>query len=140
MNSRVLHTGIGSTKKNKSVEPNDCRLRTEPRHFKYTLPSANMSIYLSRLAYPRDCCEESDWFSILASELSLINSNTFTLPPVHLCEEVDIGQLVYATICDKSDCLSSVLLFFFVEQIRRWSTHWINFFLKFWKNVILLWN
>ncbi len=37
----ALHPWIGSTKKNKSVEPNDCRLLTKPRHFRYTLPSAN---------------------------------------------------------------------------------------------------
>ncbi len=28
------------------------------------------------------------------------------------------GRLVYATICDKSDCFGSTLLFFFVEPIR----------------------
>ncbi len=37
------------------------------------------------------------------------------------------GWLVYATICDKSDCLGSTLLFFFVEPIRGWSTSEIQF-------------
>ncbi len=76
--------------KNKSVSPNDCRLWTEPRHFKYTLPSANMCIYLNRSAYPRDCCEESDWFRIQTSELSIISSKTIALPSAHLREEVDL--------------------------------------------------
>ncbi len=35
------------------MEPNDCCLWTEPRHFKYTLPSVNMCIYLNRSAYSR---------------------------------------------------------------------------------------
>ncbi len=120
---------IGSTTKNKSVEQNNCCLWTKPRHFKYTLPSANMRIYLNRLAYPRNCCEESDWFRIQTSELSLIGSKTCTLPSVYLCEEVDIGQLAYATICDKSDCFSSMLLFFFVEPIHGWSNQGTQFFL-----------
>ncbi len=74
-------------------------------HFKYTLPSANMRIYLNRSAF--------------ASEFSLISSITFTLPPAHLCVEVDRGRLAYAAICDKSDCFGPTLLFFFVEPIHR---------------------
>ncbi len=77
-----------------------------------------MCIYLSRSAYPRDYSEESDCIRIHASELSLISSKTFALPPVHLYEEVDRGRLTYATICDKSDCFCSTLLFFFVEPIH----------------------
>ncbi len=77
-----------------------------------------MCIYLNRSAYPRDCSEESDCIRIQASELSLISSKTFALPLVHLYEEVDRGRLAYATICDKSDCFGSTLLFFFVEPIH----------------------
>ncbi len=93
----LLHPLIGSTKKNKSVEPNDCRLWTELSHFKYTLPSANMRIYLNRSAYPHDCCEESDWFRIQAFELSLISSKTIVLLPVHLCEEVELRMPLFVT-------------------------------------------
>ncbi len=77
-----------------------------------------MCIHLSRSAYPRDCSEESDCIRIQAYELSLISSKTFALPPVHLYEEVDRVILAYATICDKSDCFGSMLLFFFVEPIH----------------------
>ncbi len=70
-------------------------------------------------------------FRIHASELSLISSKTFALPPVHFCEEIDRGQLAYATICDKSDCFGSTLLFFFVEPTHGWSTHGIQFFFNF---------
>ncbi len=127
---------MGSMKKNKSVEPNDCRLWTEPRHFKYTLPRANMHIYLNRSTYPRDYCEESDWFRILASELSLISSKTFALPPEHLREEVDRDRLAYAIICDKSDCFGSMLLFFFVEPIHGWSTYGIQFFKFYFERIL----
>ncbi len=127
----VLHPWICSTKKNISTEPNDCRLWTEPRHFKYTLSSANMCIYLNRLAQSHNCCEESDWFRIPASELSLISSKTFALPPVHFFEEVDSGRLAYITICDIRDCFGSALLFFFIELIHGWSTHGIQFFFIF---------
>ncbi len=123
------------------MEPNDCRLWTEPHHFKYALPSANMGIYLNRST--RDCCEEGDRFRIPASELSIISSKTFALPPVHLGEEVDKGRLAYATICDKSDCFGSTLLFFFVESSHGWSIHGIQFFFiffLFWKNFILIYK
>ncbi len=85
---------------------NDCHLWTEPCHFKYTWSSANMYIYLNRSAYPRDCCEESDWFRIQAFELSLISSKNNRLTT---CAFVWRGRLVYASICDKSDCLGSTL-------------------------------
>ncbi len=34
----------------------------------------------------------------------------------------------------------STFLFFFVEPIHGWSAHGIQFFFKFWKNFILIWN
>ncbi len=110
------------------MEPNDCRLWPEPRHFKYTLPSANMCIYLNSSAYPRNCCEESDWFRIQAFELSLISSKTIALPPVQLCEEVNLRMPLFVT---KSDGFGSTLLFFFVEPIHGRSTHGIQFFFNF---------
>ncbi len=47
------------------------------------------------------------------------------------CAFVWRGRLVYAAICDKSDCFGSTLLFFFVEPIHGWSTHGFQFFLNF---------
>ncbi len=89
-----------------------------------------MCIYLSRPANPRNCSEESDCIRIQASELSLISSKTFALPPVRLYEEVDKASLAYATICDKSGFFGSTFLVFFVEPIIHWwSTHGIQFFL-----------
>ncbi len=79
------------------MELNVCRLWTEPRHFKYTLPSANRCIYLNRSAYPRDCCEDSDWSRIQTSELSLISSKTCALSLVHLCEEVNFRMPLFVT-------------------------------------------
>ncbi len=112
MNLWVLHLWIGSTKKNKSMEPHDC-------HF----------LVISNILYRVLTCI-SIWIGrVPASELSLISSKTFTLPPAHLCEEVDTGRLAYAAICDKSNCFGSALLFFFVEPIHRWSSHGFNFFL-----------
>ncbi len=126
----LLHPWIGSKKKNKSVEPNDCRLWTEPRHFKCTLPQANTCIYLNGSAYPHDCGEESDWFRIQTSELSLISSKTWALPSVHLCEEVDLLMPLFVTRVIVS---APRFLFFLVEPIHGWSTHGIHFFFKFWK-------
>ncbi len=111
LNPWVLHLWIGSTKKNKSVEPNDCCFL----------------IISSILCRVLTCVYI--WIGwLLASELSLISSKTFPLPPAHSCEEVDRGRLAYAAICDNSDCFGSTLLFFFVEPIHRWSTHGFNFF------------
>ncbi len=77
------------------MEPNDCRLWTEPHHFKYTLPSANMCIYLNRSAYPRNCCEETKWFRIQASEFSLISSNILCRVPT--C--VNLNRSAYPCNC-----------------------------------------
>ncbi len=37
----VVYPWIGSTKKNKNAEPNDCCLGTEHHHFRYTMLSVN---------------------------------------------------------------------------------------------------
>ncbi len=100
-----------------------------------TLPSAKMCIYLSRSAYPCDCSEESDCIRFQASELSLISSKTFALPPARLYEEVDRGRVEYATICDKSDCFGSTVLFFFEEPIHERSTQRNSIFFNFKKKL-----
>ncbi len=111
------------------MKPNDCCLCIEPHHFKYTLPSANECIYLNRSAYPRPCCEESDGFRIQAFELSLISSKTCALPPVHLCEEVDLHTPLFVT---KVIASAPCFYFFFVEPIHGRSTlPPIQFFFNF---------
>ncbi len=120
MNPYVLHLWIGSTKKNKSVEPNNFRFLVISNILCRVLTC--VSIWIGQL---------------LASELSLISSKTFTLPPAHLCEEVDRDWLAYASICDKSDCFGSTLLFFFVEPIHRWSTQGIQFLTKHYLSLAL---
>ncbi len=47
------------------------------------------------------------------------------------CAFVWRGRLAYTTICDKSDCFGSTLLFLFVEPIYGWSTRGNQFFFNF---------
>ncbi len=132
------------------MEPNHHRLWTESCHFKYTLPSASMCIYLNRAAYPRDCCEESDRFRIQTSELSLICSKTCALPPVHLCEEVDLRPYHLCICVKKSTCVCHYLwqewlfrlhAFIFLCRTNSWVKYqWNSTFFLILKECYMKWK
>ncbi len=72
------------------------------------------------------------WTEWLIQDSDLwINPHHFKNMRFTTCAFVWRGRLAYATICDKSDCFSSTLLFFFVEPIHGWSTGGIQIFFNF---------
>ncbi len=128
------------------MELNDHCLWTNPRHFKYTLPSANMCIYLNKSAYPRYCCEESDWFRVQTSELGLHQFKNICLTT---CAFVWRGRLRSTCVCHYlwKEWLFQLHAFIFLCRTNPWVKYPRNsiFFLIFkecytdmkWKRIVL---